>query len=234
MNADMVEAAAVTEGKGPNEFATLGTIFVKPKATFEAMADRPRFLLAIILVVAAITGLTVPIFQAGIVRDDTIAKMEAKGAPDTQVEATAKFFDSPAGLAISLGTNVVAVPFVWLVTGGILFFMGNLMLGAKLKFPHYLSAAAYGWVVGMIDHAVRTALMVAKGSMDVRLGLGNFFGDELPFLGRVIDSMTDPLLLWGSAIIALGVAVYAKKGFGFGVIAVLPTFVMSLLLSSMR
>lgn len=230
----MAGAAVSTEAKGPNEFATLGTIFVNPKATFEAMAERPRFILAIILVVAVITALTVPIFQAGIVRDDTIAKMEAKGTPDAQVEATAKFFDSPMGLAISLGGNVVAIPFVWLVTGGILFFMGNLMLGAKLRFPHYLSAAAYSWVVGMIDHGVRTALMVAKGSMDVRLGLGNFFGDELPFLGRVLDSMTDPLLLWGTAVMALGVAVYAKKGFGFGVIAVIPTFIVTLLLSSMR
>ena len=233
MNADTIEAAATTV-KGPNEFATVGTIFVKPKATFEAMAERPRFLMALILVLVAITAMTIPIFQSGIVRDETIAKMQAKGAPDTQVEKTAEFFDSPAGLAISLGGNVVAIPFALLVTAGILFFMGNLMLGAKLRYPHYLSAAAYGSVVGLLDHGVRTALMVAKGSMDVRLGLGNFFGDELPFLGRVLDSMTDPLLLWGTAITALGVAVYAKKGFGFGAIAVVPTFVVTLLLSSMR
>lgn len=234
MNVDMAEAAATPEAKGPNEFATLGTIFVTPRPTFEAMAERPRFLLALILVVVAITAMTIPIFQSGIVRDETIAKMEAKGAPETQIEATAKFFDSPAGLAISLGGNVVAIPFALLVTAGILFFMGNLMLGAKLRYPHYLSAASYGSVVALIDHAVRTGLIVAKESMDVRLGLGNFFGDDLPFLGRVIDSMTDPLLLWGTAITALGVAVYAKKGFGFGAIAVLPTFVVTLLLSSMR
>ena len=234
MNVEMSEATAAPEAKGPNEFATLGTIFVNPKATFEAMAERPRFVLALVLVVLAITAMTIPIYQSGIVRDETIAKMEAKGTPEAQVEATAKFFDSPVGLAVSLGGNVVGIPFAMLVMAGILFFMGNLMLGAKLRYPHYLSAAVYGSVVGMIDHAVRTALMVAKESMDVRLGLGNFFGDELPFLGRVLDSMTDPLLLWGTAITALGVAVYAKKGFGFGAIAVLPTFVITLLLSATR
>jgi len=234
MNVEMSEATAAPEAKGPNEFATLGTIFVNPKATFEAMAERPRFVLALVLVVLAITAMTIPIYQSGIVRDETIAKMEAKGTPEAQVEATAKFFDSPVGLAVSLGGNVVGIPFAMLVMAGILFFMGNLMLGAKLRYPHYLSAAVYGSVVGMIDHAVRTALMVAKESMDVRLGLGNFFGDDLPFLGRVLDSMTDPLLLWGTAITALGVAVYAKKGFGFGAIAVLPTFVITLLLSATR
>ena len=234
MNADMVESAGTVEGKGPNEFATLGTIFVNPKATFDAMRDRPRFIVALVVVILAMTALTIPVFQSGIVRDETIAKMEAKGTPEAQVEATAQFFDSPAGLAITVGSNVIAIPFVMLVMAGILFFMGNLMLGAKLKYPHYLSAATYGSIVGLIDHAIRTVLMVTKGSMDVRLGLGNFFGDELPYLGRVLDSMTDPLLLWGTAIMALGVAVYAKKGFGFGVIAALPTFVITLLLSAMR
>ena len=63
---------------------------------------------------------------------------------------------------------------------------------------------------------------------------GNLFGDELPYFGRVLDSMTDPLLVWGSAVTALGVAVYAKKGFGFGAIVVLPSFVITLLLSAMR
>ncbi|HET9952381.1 MAG TPA: YIP1 family protein [Candidatus Eisenbacteria bacterium] len=234
MNVDLVESGGAPEAKGPNEFATLGSIFVNPKATFEAMAERPRFVLALVLVVLAITAMTIPIFQSGVVRDETIAKMEAKGTPEAQVEATAKFFDSPVGLAISLGGNVVGVPFALLVTAGILLFMGNLMLGAKLRFPHYLSAAVYGSTVGLIDHAVRTALIVAKQSMDVRLGLGNLFGDDLPFMGRVLDSMTDPLLLWGTAITALGVAVYAKKGFGFGAIVVLPTFIVTLLLSAMR
>jgi hypothetical protein len=68
----------------------------------------------------------------------------------------------------------------------------------------------------------------------VRLGLGNLFGEELPLLGRILDSMTDPLLLWYMAVTALGVAVYARKGFGFGALTTLPVFVVTLILSAMR
>ncbi|HEY6572007.1 MAG TPA: YIP1 family protein [Candidatus Eisenbacteria bacterium] len=228
------EVVVEPEGKGPNEFGTLGTIFFNPKATYAAMAGKPRFLLALILVVVGLSALTVPIFQSGIVRDETLAKMEAKGTPEPQIEATAKFFDSPAGLVMGVVGNVVGVPFALLVSAALLFFMGNFMLGGKLRFPHYLSAAAYGSVVGLVDHAVRTALVLAKGSMDVRLGLGNLFGDDLPYLGRVLDSMTDPLLLWGMAITALGISVYAKKGFGFGAIATIPVLIVTLLLSAAR
>ncbi|MEK7348060.1 MAG: YIP1 family protein [Candidatus Eisenbacteria bacterium] len=234
MNTHAAGDGEVPKQKGPNEFGTLGTIFVNPRATFAAMAERPRFIVAMMLVAVAISVMAVPIFQSGVVRDETLAKMEQKGTPEPQIEATAKFFDSPAGLIMGVAGNIVGVPFALLVSAAILFFMGNFMLGAKLRFSHYLSAAAYGSVVGIADHAVRTALVVAKGSMDVRLGLGNLFGEDLPYLGRVLDSLTDPLLLWGMAITALALAVYAKKGFGFGVIASIPTLIVTLLLSAMR
>jgi hypothetical protein len=234
MNAGTIDGMAEAAPKEPNEFGSLFAIFVNPRGTFAAMMESPRFLLALILVVVAISALTVPVFQSGVIRDQTIAKMEAKGTPEAQIEATSKFFDSPVGLAFALGGNVVAVPFALLVSAAILFFMGNLMLGAKLRFPHYVSAIAYGSVVGLVDHAVRTVLILVKQTIDIRLGVGILFGDEIPFVVRVLDSMTDPLLLWGMAITALGVGVYAKKGFGFGVIAMLPSFIIALLLSAMR
>lgn len=234
MNADILGGAVEPEAKQANELGTLGTIFFNPRATFAAMAAKPRFLLAMILVIVASSCMAIPIFQSGVVREETIAKMEAKGTPEPQIEATAKFFDSPAGLIVGVVGTVISVPFALLVSAALLFFMGNFMLGAKIRYPDYLSAATYGAVVGLVDHAVRTALVVAKGSMDVRLGLGNLFGEDLPYLGRVLDSLTDPLLLWGMAITALGLAVYAKKGFGFGVIASIPTLVVTLLLSANR
>jgi hypothetical protein len=234
MDDQMIAPEGTAEAPSANEFASLATIFTNPKRTFEAMAPRPRFILGLILAVLVLTALTAVAFQSGVVREEALAKLEAQGKPEAQIDATAKMFDSPLGLVFALVGNVIGIPFVILVSAGLLLFMGNLMLGAKLRFPHYLSATVYGSVVGIVDHAVRTGIMVAKQSYDVRLGLGNLFGDELPYFGRVLDSATDPLLLWSAAVTALGVAVYARKGFGFGVIAALPGFVAGLLMSGIR
>jgi hypothetical protein len=234
MNAEQATVAGGSEPPTVNEFATLGSIFVNPKGTFAAMIDRPRFLVAMIVFVAVLAALSVPIFQSGIIAEETIAKLEAKGAPEAQIAGTQQFFEGPAGMIIGLVSTVVMVPFVMLVSAGLLFFMGNLMLGAKLRYPHYLSASVYGGVVAVVDHAVRTVLTLVKGTTDVRLGVGNLFGDELPYIGKVLDSLTDPLLLWSMAVTAVGVGVYARKGFGFGVLVSIPTLVISLLLSGMR
>lgn len=234
MSAESVAGAEAPETKGVNEFGTLGTIFLNPRGTFAAMMEKPKYLLAIILVVVGMSAMTIPVFQSGVVLDETIAKMEAKGAPQNQIEATEKIFNSPVGIAMGVGGAVVGVPFSLLFSAALLFFMGNFMFGAKLRYPHYLSAACYGSVVGLIDHVVRTLLVISKQTMDVRLGLGNLFGDDLPYVGRVLDSLTDPLLLWAMAVTALGVAVYAKKGFGFGVLVSLPSLLITILLSGMR
>jgi hypothetical protein len=128
----------------------------------------------------------------------------------------------------------VAFGFGLLASAALLFFMGNFMLGGRLGFRHYVSVVAYSWVVSLVDHAVRLALIVSRESLDVRLGLGNLFGEEIGFLGRAVDLATDPLFLWATAVAAIGVSVYARKGFGFGAIAVLPGFLIGILLQAIR
>ena len=64
--------------------------------------------------------------------------------------------------------------------------------------------------------------------------VGAFLGEDLSPLMRILDTATDPLLLWATAIQALGVAVMAKKGFGFGVFAVLPGYLILVSLSALQ
>jgi len=234
MDANDSAGPVVQEGPTTNEFASLVTIFPSPQRTFAGMIEKPRYWMAIIVTVLVMVALSVLVFQSGVVLEQTIAKLEAQDAPQAQIDATEKMFSSPVGMALSLVGNLIGVPFALLVSAGLLFFMGNLLLGAKLRFPHYLSAAIYGSVVGLVDHAIRTVLVVSKGSLDIRLGLGNLLGEDLNYVTRVLDSATDPFLLWGTAVTAIGVATYARKGFGFGVITALPVFLLTLLLSGMR
>ena len=234
MDAHDEAASAVQEIPETNEIASIATIVANPQRTFAGMAERPRFWAALIVIVVVMAVLSLLVFQSGVVAEQTIAKLEAEGAPQAQIDATAMMFDSPVGLTMAIVGNVLGVPFALLVSAGLLLFMGNLLLGATLRFPHYLSAVVYGSLVGLVDHVIRTVLVMSKGSLDIRLGLGNLFGEDLNYAARVLDSMTDPFLLWGMAVTAIGVASYARKGFRFGVIATLPVFVVTLLLSGMR
>lgn len=206
-------------------------VFANPRKAFEAMAAKPSFLLPMILVLVAQAAFAVVIFQSGIVKNDTLAKLEAQGKAPEVVEATEKFFDSPAAPIVGAVSGGVVTVFVLLFNSALLFFVGNLMLGARLRFPHYLCVTAHAAVISLVDLAVRASLALGKGTLDVRLGLGNLFGEDPGFLGRVLDTLSNPLMLWPTAVSAVGVSVLAKKSFGFGVLVVLPAFIVAALLS---
>ena len=209
-------------------------IFVDPRGVFASMRAHPRFLLALLVVLVFQTVFAVLIFQTGIVRDTSISQLEAKGKDPQQIEAMERFFDSPAAPIITTVSGDIAFGFGLLVSAALLFFMGNFMLGGRVTFRHYVSVVAFSWVVSLVDHSVRLALILSRGSLDVRLGLGNLFGDEIGFLGRALDLATDPLFLWATAVSAIGVSVFARKGFGFGAITVLPGFLLGVILQAIR
>jgi hypothetical protein len=171
--------------------------------------------------------------QSGVMKNDALARLEQKNAPEQQVEAVTKVMDSPVRFVfVSFGPIILV--FSLLVTAALLYFMANLMLGARLRYTHYLSIAAYGSVVGIVDQIVRMGLALGRGTLQVHMGIGAFLGDELNMLLRILDTATDPLLLWAVAIQALGVAVMARKGFGIGLIATLPGFLILVSLSALQ
>jgi hypothetical protein len=208
--------------------------FARPRATFEGMRAKPHFLLATAILIAAQVLLAFVIFQSGAVQNDAVGKMEAEGKPEAQIQAMVDYFESPAALPVTAITGGVAFVFILLLMSGMMFFMGNLMQGGKLTFSHYLSAAAHGYLVGLVDQGVRATLATQKGTLNIPLGLGVLLPEDLGAVGKMLDTLTDPLLLWSTAIIVIGLSVYARKGIRFGVITVLPGFLLGVLLSAFR
>ena len=213
--------------------ATLVGVFTNPRSTFQSLAAKPRILTPILVVIVFQLLFAVVLAQTGILKNDTIARLEAKNSPPEQIDAVSKVMDGPAKYAFVIAGPVVLV-FSLLVSGALIYFMGNLMLGARLHYAHYLSIAAYGAVVGIVDQLVRLGIALGRGTLMVHLGIGAFLGEELSAVMRILDTATDPLLLWATAIQAFGVAVMAKKGFGFGVVAVLPGFLILVSLSALQ
>ena len=223
-----------TEAPRVSQAQALAGVFAKPRATFDGMRAKPHFVLVTAILIAAQVILAIVILQSGAVQNDAVEKMEAEGRPEAQIQAMVDYFESPAALPVTAVTGGVAFAFILLLMSGIMFFMGNLMQGAKLTFSHYLSAAAHGYLVGLIDQGIRAALAYQKGTLHIPLGLGIVLPEDIGPVGKMLDTATDPFLLWSTAIIVIGVSVYAQKGIRFGIITVLPGFLLGVLLSGFR
>src|SRR5688572_9934455 len=231
---DETPGNAVVGAKRPGALESLLGVFIHPRRTFESMRDRPRFMVPLIVLLVAQTAMAYAMFRSGVIAEHTIAKMEEQGKDPQSIEAVQTFFEGPGGLLTSVVTAPFATAMGVLIGAAVLFFMANLMMGARLRFPHYLSAVAYAGIVLLLDQIVRVALILANRTFDVRLGIGSLFGDAGGFGVRALDTLTDPLFLWGNAVCAIGVSAYAKRKFGFGALAVLPGMLLTVLLSANR
>ncbi|HYQ90462.1 MAG TPA: YIP1 family protein [Candidatus Binatia bacterium] len=214
----------VVDAPSQSAIGTLIGIFISPKKTFESLAARPRILAPVLLLVVFHLVLALVVVQSGLQESDTIAKMEQKGAPPEQIEGIKRVMESPARFLFALG-GPIAVGFILLVSSAVLYFMANLMLGARLRFTHYLCIVAYAGIVSIVDNIAQIAIGLSRGTLFVSMGIGAFLGDNLSYPLRVLDVATDPLLLWTFGIQALGVAVMARRKLGFGVAAVALGFV---------
>ena len=239
MNAEIVQNPAVGGAQpGPDAApqsaaGSLIGVFTEPRRTFASMIPKPRILAPMIVLVVFQLLFGLVLAQSGILKNDSIAKMEAKNAPQEQIDAVSRVMESPVRFAFALAGPIVLV-FSLLVSAALLYFMANLMLGARLRYVHYLCIAAYGAVVGTVDQLVRMGLALSRGTLQVRMGVGAFLGDDLGVPLRILDTATDPLLLWAVVIQAIGVAAMTKKGFGFGLLAVLPGTLILVCLSAFQ
>jgi hypothetical protein len=225
MNAEIVQHPAMSGAdpgpEAPSAAGSLIGVFTEPRPTFAAMTAKPRLLAPIVVLVLFQLLFGIVLAQSGIMKNDTIAKLEAKNAPQEQIDAVTRMMEGPARFVFAVAGPIVVV-FSLLISAALLYFMANLMLGARLRYTHYLCIAAYGAVVGIVDQAVRMGLGLNRGTLQVHMGVGAFLGDDLSAPLRILDTATDPLLLWAVVVQAIGVAAMTKKGFGFGLLAVLP------------
>ena len=229
-----VSTAAESGPLAPSPLEAAVGVFIRPRQTFEAMRQRPRYWLPIVVLAVAQVVLSTIVWQSGAVVSDQLAKAEAKGATPEQIDHMRQFFESPVAPIITAAGAPIIFAFILLVLSALAFFTGNLMMGGAITFRHYLSAVSHGVLIRLLDQTIQTAVAWSKGTMDVRLGLGNLLGDDLGPFGHMLDAATDPFALWSAAVVALGIAVYAKKGFGFGVLASLPGFIIGILLTGLR
>src|SRR2546429_401912 len=177
MNADTVQvegsapAGMAPEAPPMSAQATLIGLSTKPRQTYQALQSKPRVLapLLVVLIFQVVFGLVLA--QSGILKNDTLARLEAKNAPPEQIEAVTRVMDGPAKYGFVFAGPIVLV-FSLLVSAALIYFIANLMLGARLRYIHYLCIAAYGAVVGILDQLVRLMIALSRGTLQVHLGAG--------------------------------------------------------------
>ena len=111
------------------------------------------------------------------VRQDQVQKMEEylDNRPQIQPEQRAEILES-VNARFDNPLNLLWVPVGYIIrlfiVAGVLLFLGNIILGGSIGFLKMLNAYAWTLMIAIPSGLVTIPLVLAKGSMDVSLGLG--------------------------------------------------------------
>jgi len=189
----------------------LWNLFVDPKKTFASVGRNHEWVILWILASLISIGSFMPI--KAIVKEARLDQveeyLEAQNVPEERREefrdGVRRQFDDPKYLLFVPATLLVAL----LIVSGILLFLGNIILGGDTSYLRMLNAYAWTGLIVIPATIVTIPLVMAKGSMDVSIGLGVLTSaDTGPFLKKLLSSF-ELFALWQVWLSSVAVGVLA-------------------------
>ncbi len=229
MQENVATAAPVQAGGDLGFLARWANIYFSPKKTFEAVKARPFWLAPMIFLVLLGTGFY--FWTSSARMNDTLEKMRKnENLMAMPAEQRQEMFDrvesqSKSPFWISVGT-VVAVAY-YFVVAGILFFVGNIIMGGEANYGQVLGVFVYTNFIAVPELMVQGFLATAKGTLNTALSLAAFLPSNMAdsFAYRLINGF-DIFSIWFISVLIIGMA--AVYNFKAGKVAawILPLWIL--------
>lgn len=211
----------VSEEAPPMSFgAKLWNLYVDPRKTFASVRKNHEWVILWILVSVIAVGSYLPI--KSIVRQDQIQKIEERLDQNPQITAeqrqqimdrVSSQFDNPLYLLFVPVSQLVLL----FVVASVLLFIGNIILGGTIGFQKILNAYAWTMLLAIPAAIVTVPMVVAKGTLDVSLGLGMLTTAETGKFVKSLLTSIEIFAIWQVWLSAVAISVLApadtKKAF---------------------
>jgi hypothetical protein len=198
---------------GPSLLGRLTAIFAKPAGAWTGLARRPQWWFPLLVMMLCNVAFTLTLHERAIIPMITSQwdQMVDSGQMTAErVEQMTAFFRSPAGMAMSVGQQVIVWPILMLILGvGISFGVG-FVLGNRMSFRLAFEVANWASLILIPSYAITWVLAWTKETLrGIHLGLGALVPmSEPPEKIQIgLASLGDaigPFNLWFLAVAVLG------------------------------
>lgn len=144
-----------------NGFESLIQIFVKPRKAFETIVQKPHWLVPFLIMVIITLAMQWAIHDIAI--SDTFRQLHSQGIDPEKIDTTQNQIQRMR--FVNLGVTPLSLGVVWLVLAGVLFFIGNTIMGGQSHFKTIFSIVAWSELVEVPGIIIKTFLILAKGTL---------------------------------------------------------------------
>ena len=213
---DLAPAAVPAEATSKGLFSRIVGVIFSPRATYAAVAVRPRWLGA-----AAFTSLVV----AGgffILLSTEVGKQAAFDQQTQMLESFGVKLNDQAYQRMEAGIDrakyttpigqLIGVPMVLAIFAGILLGIFNALLGGDATYKQVLAILAHSSVISALQSAFSVPLDYVRETLSSPTTLKVLlpFVDDASFAGRLLSTV-DLFQIWGTLSLAIGLGVLYKR-----------------------
>jgi len=218
-------AAVEPEPSRMGEFSRIVGVFFEPSKTFKDIAERPTWIVPMILVILAIMGVTTAMSQRigwdRILRHQMETNSRLQQLPADQREqslALQEKFASVGGYVFA----VVGVPVVDLIMAAVLLGIAGGLMGGGMRFKQVFAVVSYSGLPGIVSAILTVLVIFLKNPDDFNMqnplafNVGAFMDPNTAskFMYSLASSL-DLFVLWTILLIATGLKAAAGKKLTF-------------------
>jgi hypothetical protein len=207
---------------------TLTNIFFEPGRVFEALRSRPRFLVAGVIILIAITAYTIALYQRvgyeNFIRSTIESSPQSANMPPDQKERVIEMQTGPVFKAVNYASPLIGVA-IFIALGGALYLLGTMVMARSISYKQALSVWTYSSLPPTVIAMLLNIVLVFIKSPDdidpiqarrglVRANLGLLVDQSAhPVLATALGSI-DLLSFYGLFLAALGLRKVARLSTG--------------------
>lgn len=188
-------------------------IFVRPTQAWAGLHERVQWWFPLLVMICVAGASSALLYHRALVPmlTESWEQQVANGQMQPeQLEQIERFFNSPAGLAFSVGQQVIFLPIMIFVIALAIWFGVGFVLGTGMRYRLALEVASWSFLIRLPESILVTVLAWFRGTMrGVHVGFGILLPDaETPtklntLLGVLLDAL-GPFSLWYVAVGIIG------------------------------
>ncbi len=213
---DLTPTTAPAEATPKGLFARLAGVIFSPRATYAAIAARPRWFGAV--------ALTAIVVASGffVLLSTEVGKQAAFDQQTQVIESFGVKLNDAAYQRMEEGIErakyttpigqLIGVPIVVAIFAGILLGIFNALLGGDATYKQVLAVVAHSGVISALQTIFSIPLDYVRETLSSPTTLKVFvpFIDDASFLGRLLSTI-DLFQIWGTISLAIGLGVLYKR-----------------------
>jgi hypothetical protein len=210
------------EATGPRSLslpARIAGVIFSPRATYAAVAARPRIVGALAVVLAVIVTATFLFLSTDIGQqaslDDNVRRMESFGRTVSDAQYAQMERMAPYSRYFAAGFQLVLMPIMALIVAGLAFAVFNAALGANATFKQVYAVVVHSGAILVLQALFGLPLAYARESLAGTTNLGVFvpFLDENSFGAWMLGAI-DLFVIWWMVSLAIGLGVLYRRRTG--------------------